>query len=93
LEEVYDEAVIAHAVNRPLLFAGDLNWQALQFRLALRRGRVVRLLENTVQVLVQPSEQETQEFLTILLFGAFELTSVRDDGALEARASDTPAHQ
>ena len=53
LEEVHHEAIVAHAVDLPLLLARDLRWQLLQFGFPFRCSLNLRLLQDTVQVLVQ----------------------------------------
>ena len=53
LEEVDDKAIVAHAVDLPLLLARDLRWQLLQFGFPFRCSLNLRLLQDTVQVLVQ----------------------------------------
>ena len=52
----------------PLLLACDLCRQPLELRLALWRRLEFGLHDDTVEVLVQTVEQETQELLRIMLF-------------------------
>ncbi len=67
LEEVDDEAIVAHAVDLPLLFASDLCRQLLELRFPFRRRLDVPLLQNPVQVLVQAVQQEAKELLRVVL--------------------------
>ena len=73
LEEVDDEAVVAHAVDLPLLLARNLRGHPLELRLALWRAFDLGLLQDPVQVLVQTVKQEAQELLRVVLFRAREL--------------------
>ena len=73
LEEVDDEAVIAHAVDLPLLFARDLCRHLLELGFPFRRRLDVPLLQDPVQVLVQAVQQEAQELLRVVLLRAREL--------------------
>ena len=67
LEEVHDEAVVAHPVDLPLLLAGDLRGQLLELGLPFRRRLDVALLQDPVQILVQAIQQEAQELLRVVL--------------------------
>ena len=54
LEEVHNEAVVAHAVDLPLLFARELRRQPLKLGLSLGCRFNLGLLDDPVEVLVQP---------------------------------------
>ena len=70
LDEVDDEAVVAHPVDLPLLLAGDLRGQLLELGLPFRRRLDVALLQDPVQILVQAVQQEAQELLRVMLLRA-----------------------
>lgn len=87
LEEVYDKAVIAHAVDLPLLFARDLRRQLLELGFTFRCGLDIPLLQDAVQVLVQAVQQETKELLRVVLLRARELRRMAAYRSLETKAS------
>lgn len=87
LEEVHDQAIVAHAVYLPLLLARDLRRQVLELGLALRSLRDLGLLQYSVQVLVQAIKQEAQELLRVVLFRAGELGRVAADRSLRTTIS------
>ena len=63
LEDVDDKRVVTHTVQLPLLLAGNLGRETLEPRLALRRRLELGLQDDTVQVFVEPVEEEAQELL------------------------------
>ena len=63
LEDVDYKRVVAHTVQLPLLLAGNLGRETLELRLALRRRLELGLQDDTVQVFVEPVEEEAQELL------------------------------
>ena len=82
LEEVHDKTIVPHAVQLPLLLARQLRRELLQLRFSLRRHLDVRLLQHTIEVLVQAIEKHAKKLLRIVLFGAGKLFGVGADGAL-----------
>lgn len=54
LEKVHDDAIVAHAIDLPLLLARDLLRKFLELLFPSARHFIRRLVEDTVQVLVQP---------------------------------------
>ena len=73
LEEVDDERVVARAVEVPFLLACELLREELELGFALGRARDGRFGEDAVEVFVQPVEEEVEELLRVVLFGAGEL--------------------
>jgi hypothetical protein len=63
LEKVNDDAIIPHAIDLPFLLACNLLWKFLELLFPSARHFILRLVEYTVQVLVQPIKQEAQELL------------------------------
>lgn len=54
LEKIDDDAIIPHAIDLPFLFACNLLWKLLELLLPSGRHFILRLVEYTIQVLVQP---------------------------------------
>jgi len=52
LEKVYDETVVPHAIDLPLLLARDLLGKLLELLFPSFSYLIRRLVEDTVQVLV-----------------------------------------
>jgi hypothetical protein len=67
LEKIYDDAIVPLAIDLPLLLARDLLRKLLELLFPSRRHLMRRLVEDTVQVLVQPIQQEAQKLLRIVL--------------------------
>ena len=82
LEIVDNEAVVPPAIDLPLLLAGDLLRQLLQFRFTLGRHLIDRLVQDAVEVLVKPIQQEYQELLRVMLIGPAELWRVHANRSL-----------
>jgi hypothetical protein len=58
LEKINDDAVIPHAIDLPFLFTCNLLWKLLKLLFPSGRHFILRLVEYTIQVLVQSIEQE-----------------------------------
>jgi hypothetical protein len=63
LEKVDDDAIIPYEIDLPFFLACDLLWESLEDLFSRGRHFVLRLVEHTVQVLVQPIKQEAQKLL------------------------------
>lgn len=80
LEIVNHDAVITHPVDLPFLRAGQLGWESLKFPLTFRRRRWQSgLLNDAVEIFVQPVEQEAQKLLRVMLVRAAELRCIGTD--------------
>ena len=80
LEQVDDETVISHPINLPFFLRGDLWGQRLQSGFSLgRHFHWRRFVLNTIQILVQPVQNEREELLRIMLICPGELLGKADD--------------
>ena len=71
------------ALVRALVERGQAAVEALELGLPLRGVLDLRLLQDAVQVLVQPVEEEAQELLRVVLLRPRELRRVAADRSLQ----------